>query len=50
MFKKVTGKIISNITEKNINEFIQNDNYCIRDVKFQDGNSCYSALILYYEI
>lgn len=36
--------------EKKINEFIQNnDDYFIKDIKYQDGNSFYSVLILYYE-
>ena len=36
--------------EKRINEFIENENFIIEDIKYQDGNSCYSVLIVYYEI
>lgn len=36
--------------EKRVNEFLLNDNYNMVDIKYQDGNTCYSVLIIYYEI
>lgn len=36
--------------EKRVNEFLESDNYGISDIKYQDGNSCYSILIVYVEL
>lgn len=47
---KIFKDCISRDLEKKVNEFLSNNDYNIVDIKYQDGNTGYSVLIIYYDL